>query len=235
MIDSSPSSARRFGLGFVVAVSVVAAGLGAVITRAATAEASGACPEPSAALDARGDDAGSRSSAAAAPAAADDAKAGATAKAEPLAEGAVADDEEPILTDEAAMLAASRPALPEGVRATKLDHENFLAELRAQPSYVAGKEQRFAVVVTAKGDFKINPQFPVKFKLADPPEGLSYPKPLLKREDGKFEDKSGSFEVPFVAAKAGKYQLGGTLSLSVCSDKRCLMEKVALDHEIDVQ
>lgn len=147
----------------------------------------------------------------------------------------MADDEEPILTDEAAMLAASRPELPEGVRATKLDHENFLAELRTQPSYVAGKEQSFGVVVTAKGDFKINPQFPVKFKLGDAPEGLSYPKPLLKREDGKFEDKSGSFEVPFVASKAGKYKLGGTLSLSVCSDKRCLMEKVALDHEIDVQ
>jgi hypothetical protein len=220
MIDSQPSSARRFGLGFVVAVSVFAAGLGAVITRAATAEASGACPEQVVSAEAAPH--------ASAPAVADGAMHG--------ADGAhVAEAGEPILTDEAAMLAASRPELPEGVRATKLDHENFLAELRAQPSYVAGKEQRFGVVVTAKGDFKINPQFPVKFKLADAPEGLSYPKPLLKREDGKFEDKSGSFEVPFVASKAGRYKLGGTLSLSVCSDKRCLMEKVALDHEIDVQ
>ena len=41
---------------------------------------------------------------------------------------------------------------------------------------------------------------------------MTFPKPILKRADGDFEEKRGSFKVPFIAAKPGKVTIAGTLS-----------------------
>ena len=71
---------------------------------------------------------------------------------------------------------------------------------------------------------------------ADPaPDGVTFPKPVLQRADGSFEEKKGYFKVPFTAAKAGKVTIGGTLYLSVCSDANCIMDKVPLEVAVDVK
>jgi hypothetical protein len=131
--------------------------------------------------------------------------------------------------------AAVPSAPPSSVEASKSEAESFSAELKGAASYEVGKEGVVEVVLLAKGEYKINPQFPIRFKMADPPDGVSYPKPVLKREDGSFADKQGSFKVPFVASKAGTVRVAGTLSLSVCTDKKCLMEKVSLDLDVTVR
>ncbi len=41
--------------------------------------------------------------------------------------------------------------------------------------------------------------------------------------------------MPFVAAKAGKATISGTLLLSVCSDANCIMDKVPLELTVDVK
>jgi DsbC/DsbD-like thiol-disulfide interchange protein len=64
---------------------------------------------------------------------------------------------------------------------------------------------------------------------------VTYPKPILQRADGTFEEKKGSFKVPFTAAKAGPVTIAGTLSLSVCSDANCIMDKVPLEVAVDVK
>ena len=64
---------------------------------------------------------------------------------------------------------------------------------------------------------------------------MTFPKPILQRADGSFEEKKGYFKVPFTAAKAGKVTLGGTLYLSVCSDANCIMDKVPLEVAVDVK
>ena len=90
--------------------------------------------------------------------------------------------------------------------------------------------------LTTKGEYHLNKQYPYKFKVAEPaPEGVTFPKPLLERGDGSFEEKSCAFKVPFVAAKSGKAVVGGTLSMSVCSDANCVMDKQAVEVAVDVQ
>lgn len=121
------------------------------------------------------------------------------------------------------------------VEKSKLSVEAFTAEMSAAAQYSAGKEGTVTVTVTANGDFKINQQFPFRLKLADPPEGVSYPKAVLKRDDATFAEKVATFKVGFVPQKAGKYTLAGTVSLSVCDEKKCVMEKVPLDVEVTVQ
>jgi hypothetical protein len=135
--------------------------------------------------------------------------------------------------------ATSRPSTAESapIAATaKADTDNFTAELKAGGAYKAGAEAAVEVFLTPKGGYHTNAQYPYKFKLADPaPDGVTFPKPVLVRGDGSFEEKKGYFKVPFVAAKPGKVTIAGTLSLSVCSDANCIMDKVPLEVAVDVK
>ncbi|UQA56140.1 hypothetical protein [Polyangium aurulentum] len=131
--------------------------------------------------------------------------------------------------------AAAAPQAAPG-KGPKIDAETYSVEMKVKGPVAAGKEGTLEIELLPKGAYHINNQYPYKFKLAEPaPEGVTFPKPLLKREDGKFEEKKGSFKVPFVASKAGKVKVAGTLSMSVCSDANCLMEKVDLEVDVDVK
>jgi hypothetical protein len=139
-----------------------------------------------------------------------------------------------------AMLAPARTMAesqggPTNVGASSVSADAYGVDMTAQASYAPGKEGTVDVVITAKGEYKINPQFPFRLKLAEPPEGVAYPKPVLKKDDGTFSEKQGSFKVPFVAQKAGTYTVSCTVSLSVCNDKKCLMEKVPVDVTVTVK
>ncbi len=118
---------------------------------------------------------------------------------------------------------------------SSVTHEAFTVDMKAAATYAPGKEGTVDVVITAKGEFKINAQFPFRLKLGEPPEGVTYPKAVMKRDDGAFSEKVGTFKVPFVAQKAGTYLVSCTVSLSVCNDKKCLMEKVPLDVQVTVK
>lgn len=122
------------------------------------------------------------------------------------------------------------------VAAPRAETENYVAEIKANGAYKAGAEGAVEVTLAVKGAYHTNAQYPYKFKLNDPaPEGVTFPKPTLQRADGTFEEKKGSFKVPFNAAKPGKYTIAGTLSLSVCSEANCIMDKVPLEVSVDVK
>ena len=118
----------------------------------------------------------------------------------------------------------------------KSETDTYIAEVKASGTYRAGAEGTVEVTFSTKGDYHINKQYPYKFKATDPaPEGIKYSKPILLRADGTFEEKSGSFKVPFVVNKAGKATVSGVLSLSVCSDANCIMDKVDLEVEVEAK
>jgi hypothetical protein len=118
----------------------------------------------------------------------------------------------------------------------KVDQEAYTCEITAGGSYQAGTEGAVKITLVAKGDRHINKDYPHKFTATSPaPEGVTYPKPVLTKADGSFDEKQGSFVLPFTAAKAGKVKVGGTFRFSVCSDSQCLMEKVDLAVDVDVK
>jgi len=133
--------------------------------------------------------------------------------------------------------ATPSPAPSAAVQAgARTDNDKYTAEIQANGAYKSGAEGAVDVVLTPKGGYHINAQYPYKFKLSDPaPEGVTFPKAILARADGSFEEKKGSFRVPFVAAKAGKVTVAGTLYLSVCSDANCIIEKEPLEVAVDVK
>ncbi len=128
-------------------------------------------------------------------------------------------------------------AAPGGrVSAAKAETETYTVEMKSSGSYTAGAQGTVEVTLTPKGAYHTNDQYPYKFKAADPaPDGVTFPKPVMGRADGSFEKTKGTFNVPFVATKAGKVTISGTFSMSVCSDANCIMDKVTLDLAVDVK
>lgn len=132
---------------------------------------------------------------------------------------------------------ASQAPTPEAAvpASVKLENENYLVEIAATGPFKVGVEGTAKITLTTKGAYHINAQYPYRFKAAAPPSGLSYPKPVLQRADGKFEEKRAVFNLAFVASQAGKFNVGGTFHLSVCSTGNCLVEKAPLDVTLSVQ
>jgi hypothetical protein len=118
---------------------------------------------------------------------------------------------------------------------TKLETENFLAEIGAAGPYKAGVAGSVKISLTTKGVFHINGQYPYRFKAGPPAEGVSYPKPILERADGQFAEKTAIFTLPFVATHAGTFNLGGVFHMSVCSPASCLVQKAPLEIAVTVQ
>jgi hypothetical protein len=118
----------------------------------------------------------------------------------------------------------------------KIDSEQYLVELKPAASYKAGQEGSLEIAISAKGEYKINEKYPLKFKASEPTDGsVKFAKTVLKREDGTFETKKGSLKVAFTPAKSGKTTVTGVLSFSVCSEQNCMMDKVELETAVDVQ
>ncbi len=118
----------------------------------------------------------------------------------------------------------------------KVDKDQYLVEIKSTGTCSAGQECLVEISIRAKADFHINDKYPTKFKLADPaPEGVAYTRVLVKREDGRFDEKSGTLPVKFTVARPGKVKISGTLAFSVLNDANMLMEKVDLSTEVEVK
>lgn len=137
-------------------------------------------------------------------------------------------------------IAAPAPQVSElrssSVGRSKVDVEQYLVEMKTSGAYTVGKEGEIEISMVSKGDFHLNDKFLVKFKTADSVDGVSFRKAILKRgEDGTFDATKGSFKLPFTPSKAGKAKISGTLSVSFCNERQCLLEKLDLDTEVDVK
>mgnify|MGYP000432130880 CR=1 FL=1 len=120
--------------------------------------------------------------------------------------------------------------------AAKAETESHVAEIKPVGTYTAGKEGLVQIVLTAKAPYHINGGYSYKFVTPDPaPVGVTYPKAQLLTADGKYTETTATFQLPFVVSKAGKYGVGGKLSLSVCSSANCVMEKVDLELEVEAK
>ena len=117
---------------------------------------------------------------------------------------------------------------------TKVEAESYLVEISAGSPSRAGVAGSVRVSLTAKAGFHINDQYPYRIKTSPPADGLSYPKPVLARADGQFEEKTAVFQLPFVAHRAGQFSVGGVLHLSVCSPTSCIVQKAPLTLTVTV-
>jgi hypothetical protein len=130
---------------------------------------------------------------------------------------------------------AASEASPGQSSTAKVESDTYLAEITAVGPYRAGAAASVKVSLTAKAGFHMNVQYPYRFNTSPPAPGVSYPKPVLERADGQFEEKTAVFDLPFVANHAGQFTVGGVLKLSVCSPTSCIVQKAPLAVSVTIQ
>jgi len=119
--------------------------------------------------------------------------------------------------------------MTEGVAASS---DAFSTWLQAAAPAKAGAPVELEVVLTAKPPYHCNAEYPHKFKLNAAP-GLSFPAETVKGM--RVTPERSVLAVPVTATSAGKANISGTLSFSVCTEERCLVEKRDLTLALDVQ
>lgn len=120
----------------------------------------------------------------------------------------------------------------------RVETDAFIAQILPPSSLEVGKEGFFEITVKPKDGYKINLQYPFKFKLADPPpENVAFTKTVLVRSDREVTlvEKGAVMKFPVTAKTASKVTITGKLSLSVCSEANCVMDKVDLEASIDAR
>jgi hypothetical protein len=111
--------------------------------------------------------------------------------------------------------------------------EAYSIWLQAPSPVKAGEPVPVEVVLTAKPPYHCNAEYPHKFKLAAAPAGLSYSEETVRGM--KVTPERSVMAIPVKADAPGKPTISGTLSFSVCTAERCMVEKrdVSLALEVD--
>jgi hypothetical protein len=124
--------------------------------------------------------------------------------------------------------AASPGAAPEGAPApnarSSYEDQAFKLELGGPTEVKVGESVELSLVLTARGGFKVNAEYPIKFKV-QATEGIAPERQVVDKEAGEVDEHRAELPVRVRATKKGALDVAGRLSFSVCTDDRCLIER----------
>lgn len=138
----------------------------------------------------------------------------------------------PATTPPSAPSAVSKPSAAPVSGKPSYKEEAFHLSLEAPGSVASGKETVFKVILTAAGGYKVNDEYPLKFQFSETKD-VRPTKATVRKEDAMLEKQRAELPLPVTIESPGKHQVSGTLSFSVCTDERCLIEKRDLSVEVD--
>ena len=129
---------------------------------------------------------------------------------------------------------------PAGNPGPRAEGEAYEVALEAPAAAAVGRVTVARVVVTARGPYHVNRDYPMAFR----PDASTRPAFAADRvplgagaartacKDFPGEDCSVSAPLEFTAAPGGETRLSGTVAFSVCNPDRCLIEKVPLSATV---
>ncbi|MBX3126519.1 MAG: hypothetical protein KF718_07365 [Polyangiaceae bacterium] len=118
------------------------------------------------------------------------------------------------------------------VRGSSHAADSFALSIQAPSPVRQGETASATIVLSAKAPFKCNLKYPYKFTLDAPGSGVSYPTAVVRSMS--IAEKTSTMSVPFSATQKGKGTVSGTLSFSVCTDDKCLIEKRPLAVTVNI-
>ncbi|HXS17840.1 MAG TPA: hypothetical protein VN764_11660 [Polyangiaceae bacterium] len=104
------------------------------------------------------------------------------------------------------------------------DEDAFTLTLTGPSAAKVGEPVKLLVTLSAKNGFKVNAEYPVKFRPVTA-AGLLWAKETVGKDDGQVEKSKVVLPVELKLSQPGKFELAGKLSFSVCTEDRCLIEK----------
>jgi hypothetical protein len=124
------------------------------------------------------------------------------------------------------------PRAVKAVSGSSQSSDAFLLTISASSPVKAGQTSQASVILTARDPYHCNPKYPYKFALNAPSAGVSYPSNPVRGMS--VTEKRANMAVPFSAADKGHATVSGTLSFSICTEDKCLIEKRPLSVSVDV-
>jgi hypothetical protein len=116
------------------------------------------------------------------------------------------------------------------------DGKHYALDVTAPGTVTVGGTGTFQVALVAKDGYHINDQYPYNLRPAADPQGIvTFDVPELARKDGKYTKTDARFELKFTGARAGVAKVRGTMSLSVCTKKECVVDKIELEVPVTVR
>jgi len=128
---------------------------------------------------------------------------------------------------------AAPPAAAQSA-AARISEAPFDLHLEGSPSYEAGKDAVVSIVLEAKPPFKVNEEYPYKFKVKEAPS-LKYKSAVVGKDAAKHDKQRLTMPVSFVPESAGEHSVAGQFAFSVCTDENCLIEKRDLELVVSVK
>jgi hypothetical protein len=132
-----------------------------------------------------------------------------------------------------AAVVASPVAAASAASNTVATNKPFTVTGRLLGAYKVGQPGSFEVELVAGSGFKVNQEYPIKFK-TEPTDTVDYPLPVVGKDGAKLEKTHAVVTVPFVPKSTGSKVLRGRLSFSVCTAEQCLVDKQDLALSVDV-
>jgi len=125
------------------------------------------------------------------------------------------------------------PEAPKGPPPASIQETTFGLALEADPAYTEGKESKFRIVLTAKGGYHVNQDYPIRVDLSGP-ESLRLDKRSLGKPDAAaFGEEAARFEVPFSAQK-GTHEVSAVVDFAVCTKETCVPDQRTLALNLQV-
>jgi hypothetical protein len=118
-------------------------------------------------------------------------------------------------------------AAPSAVR-----ENHFELKMTSQGPYTVGVGKSVEIVLDALGGYKVNQEYPYKFKL-QPTAGVTFPIQVVKKDRVKLDKRRATMTVPFTPTSEGAKRVAGQFAFSVCTDEKCLIEKRELSFAFD--
>jgi hypothetical protein len=156
----------------------------------------------------------------------------ATTTATPSGSAEVAKTGAPATTGAPGTATATASAKPD-VEGEQKKMPSFTAYLAAKPSYKKGQPATVTAIVNALGEYHVNQEYPYKFKMGTAPSGVTYPEAIVRAVNRT--EKKATMSIPFTPSAAGSTTISGELSLSVCTDSNCVIEKAQLSVTAKVE
>jgi hypothetical protein len=118
------------------------------------------------------------------------------------------------------------------VRGEVKSQAHYAVWLEGAGRYPVGRPATLQAVLVAKSPFKCNDKYPYKLVLDAPPAGVTFPSGTVRSMS--VTKSRGTMSVPFAPTTPGTKTISGTLSFSVCTDEKCLIEKQHLAISVAV-
>jgi hypothetical protein len=126
---------------------------------------------------------------------------------------------------------ASTDSLPVSITVSKAhtDGNHYALDAKAPGSITVGGTGEVEITLVAKDRHRINEKHPFKLvTTAEPAAVVHFERAEMDRSSGTFTKTEARFKARYSGTKSGSAKVGGTLSLSVCGAKECIVDNVEI-------